>query len=160
MKANQIRLYLNFLLFIVIPVGITIYLLLVFLNNIYQQIFGFVFLIILQLFPIKEILKKKKDNYFRPFSNWSFKIISNLFFDYKFEENEVFMATKSKSLLIPRLISNIIDINQFKVDFEKKKWKIVKIFPKFRILKYQFWKYSFYHYKDSAIHFKIQQFSL
>ncbi len=122
-------------------------------------IYALIFISILYGITVKmgtnKLYKYHKKNYFYRFSGWKYKVISNLFYDYPYHENLITIQTNKNRQKIPRLIRNFMNINDFKIEMERKRWVyrrsyydfeirgIKKFIPIKRVAPYHFINYKF-----------------
>ena len=149
----------NFLIFLIITSnGFFLFTILSYGINLYSILLMALFSLI-SLFMIKKeiemLLGYYKGNYFSKFGGWKYKVISNLFFEYPYDENLIPINNNMKELKVPKLFRNILNLNEFNIEIEKKKWKnrqryyyfekkgIKKFIPKKRITSYEFINYKF-----------------
>ena len=125
-------------------------------------------IVILQFYILYLVIKRGwKNYYFKQFSQWSFMIFSNLFYDYHFRANLENFPNSNQKVKIPKFFKNFLSLNDFFLTIEKKKWKYkrkginyrFKGFPKVYLTKkrkkYEFWNYKFTYRKNTNINFSI-----
>lgn len=126
---------------------------------------------LLVLFMIKKeiemLLRYYKGNYFTKFGGWKYKVISNLFYEYPYDENLIPIKNNQKVLKVPKLFRDILNLDEFNIEIEKKKWKnrqrfyyfekkgIKKFIPKKRITSYEFINYKFTSNIKEQLEFSI-----
>ena len=131
-----------------------------FSESIMSFVFALVFPVILMSLIVWRLYKLWKNYFLARFTSWGFIIFSNLFTGYDYETDQIYLKDPNRKKQIPRLFTNFINPDLFKIETNKKTYKFKTIGTNYRI-KYNLTNYKCTYQKDQTLYFIIilMQFS-